>query len=127
MAGPSTLMINLRFNPPEIEMLGPVLESTVLKLSALLPRMTSLSHARARKELPMFQLAGPPDRPAHWRLEMPWSVAHEVAQMQMTHAIIECVDEEGVWDMRDSTSFTGPDAVDYTTLIFVKKPKRKEL
>ena len=180
MAGPSCLIVNLRFNPPEIEIVGPVLESTVLKLGSLLPRMTSLSRNRARKELPQFQreqLVGislssnnttsnqtsnsasqlnnnssnsnaiskslqqqqqnssssnnnnnSSSAPVVWRLELPCSVAHEVAQMQMCHAIFECIDEEGVWDMRDSMSFTGSDdGVDYTCLIFVKKPKRKEL
>ena len=177
MAGPSCLIVNLRFNPPEIDIVGPVLESTVLKLGSLLPRMTSLSRNRARKELPQFQreqLVGislssnntassssnnnnssktllqqqsspsssssplfsqqninnnnNSNAPVVWRLELPFSVAHEVAQMQMMHAIFECIDEEGVWDMRDSMSFTAlDDGVDYTSLIFVKKPKRKEL
>jgi hypothetical protein len=127
MAGPSSLIINMRFNPPEFEILGPVLESTVLKLGALLPRMTSLSRQNSRKELPAFQLVGPPLRPPHWRLELPWSVAHEVSQMQMTHAIIECVDEEGVWELRATTSFTSMEGVDHVTMIYVKRPKRKEL
>lgn len=184
MAGPSSLIVNLRFNPPEIELVGPVLESTVLKLGTLLPRMTSLSRNRARKELPQFQKHqifpsnqqqqqqqqsplllkndnaskalitsssnhksnnadsnSNNNNPANnnnsnnstvlqqtvWRLEMPCSVAHEVSQMQMSHAIFECIDEEGVWEMRDSTSFTLPEGVDYISLIFVKKPKRKEM
>ena len=128
MAGPSSLLVNMRFNPPEVEIVGPVLESTVLKLGALLPRMTSLSRAHARKELPAFRpdgAVGP--RPLLWRHELPWSVAHEVAQMQMCHAIVECIDEEGCWDMRVTTSFTNAEGVDHVTLMFVKKAKRKEL
>ena len=203
MAGPSSLVVNLRFNPPEVEIIGPILESTVLKLGTLLPRMTSLSRNRARRELPQFQKeilvgvslsannintnnnnnstmsgmsnnamnsssstgAGNPllnwnqqqqlsksqqqqqqqqqgststmssannninsSSPVVWKLELPFSMAAEVAQMQMMHAIVECLDEEGIWDMRDSTSFTSLDeGVDYISLIFVKKPKRKEL
>jgi hypothetical protein len=127
MSGPSSLLINLRFNPPEIEIIGPILESTVLKLGALLPRMTSLSRNHTRKELPSFELTGPPTRPPHWRLELPWNAANDISQMMMLHAIAECVDEEGVWDMRATSSFTNPDGVDYNTLVFVKKPKRKEL
>lgn len=215
MAGPSSLVVNLRFNPPEIEIVGPVLESTVLKLGSLLPRMTSLSRNRARKELPQFQkevlvgvslssnniatnanpllswnanggtnnnnnsnqtsnptssssllsksqqqqqqqqstggynsnnnknsglninnnsntstssTTGSSSSPVVWKLELPFSMAGEVAQMQMMHAIVECIDEEGIWDMRGATSFTTKDeGVDYTTLFFVKKPKRKEV
>ena len=203
MAGPSSLVVNLRFNPPEVEIIGPILESTVLKLGTLLPRMTSLSRNRARRELPQFQkeilvgvslsannintnnnstMSGMSNNnamnssssngasnpllnwnqqqqlsksqqqqqqpgstnsnmssmnnnnninsssPVVWKLELPFSMAAEVAQMQMMHAIVECLDEEGIWDMRDSTSFTSLDeGVDYISLIFVKKPKRKEL
>jgi hypothetical protein len=125
MAGPSALVVNMRFNPPEVEFVGPILESTVLKLNTLLPSLTSLA-SRGRHAPPTFQFLPPTaEQPrAVWRLELTGYIAHDTAQLAMMGAVVAAVEEEELWDMHDGVAWS-TDGVDHHTLFFVRKPKRK--
>ena len=120
MAVAPALVAVFTFNPPVVSVSGPIAESTVAKLGEQLPRLTTNS-VRGRKTPPTFQHVAEPH--PHWVLEMPTLVSDELSQMTMMLALLDCLEDEGGWSMRDTHAITG-DYVDSYTFMFTKKTRR---
>jgi hypothetical protein len=120
MAVAPALVANFSFNPPVVSLSGPIAESTVAKLSEQLPRLTTNS-VRGRKAPPTFRFLTAPH--PHWLLEMPSLVADDISQMTMMLAVLDCLEDEGGWSMRDCHAITA-DYVDNYTFMFTKKTRR---
>ncbi len=54
---------------------------------------------------------------------MPTLVADELAQLSMMLAVLDCLEDEGGWGMRDTHSITS-DYTDNYTFMFTKKTRR---
>ena len=120
MAVAPALVVNLSFNPPVVSLSGPVAESTVAKLGEQLPRLTTNS-VRGRRSPPTFQFKTEPH--PHWVLEMPTLFSDELSQMAIFVAVLDVLEDEGGWSMRDCHAVNS-DYVDNHTLLFTKKTRR---
>jgi hypothetical protein len=120
MAVAPALVVNFSFNPPVVSLSGPVLESTVAKLSEQLPRLTTNS-VKGRKAPPTFRHVTQPH--PHWLLEMEALIADELSQLSIINAVLDCLEDEGGWGMHDTLAYT-TDYVDHFTFFFTKKSQR---
>lgn len=121
MAVAPALVVNFSFNPPVVSIVGPILESTVGKLSDHIPQLSTVS-PHGRKQTPEFEFREGPGAP-HWVLEMPTLFANEVSQLSIMLAVLDCLEDEGGWGMHDTHACTG-DYVDNYTFFFTKKTQR---
>jgi hypothetical protein len=120
MAVPPGLVVNFSFNPPVISIAGPVQESTIAKLNELLPRLATNS-VRGRRSPPRFTAQTEPA--PHVLLDMGTLVADETAQMLMMLSLLDCLEDEGGWGMRDSHA-AAYDYQNHYTFMFTKKSLR---
>jgi hypothetical protein len=120
MAVAPVLVVNFSFNPPVVSIAGPILESTIGKLSDHLPHLSTIS-ARGRKPPPSFEFRESPQ--PHWYLEMPTLLADELSQLSIMLAVLDCLEDEGGWGMHDTHATTG-DYIDHYTFFFTKKTQR---
>ena len=120
MAVAPALVVNFSFNPPVISIAGPVLESTVAKLSDQLPKLTTNS-VRGRRDPPTFAHVATPQ--PHWLMELPSLFSDELSQLTMILAVLDCLEDEGGWGMRDTLA-SSADYIDNYTFFFQKNTQR---
>lgn len=113
------MVVNFSFNPPVISIAGPIKESTIAKLNDLLPHLTSNS-VRGRRAPPSFVVNEAPTK--HYILDMPTLVANEESQMAIMLAVLDCIEDEGCWTMRDCHA-TLYDYIEHHTLFFTMKSR----
>lgn len=120
MAVAPALVVTFTFNPPVVNITGPIAESSVAKLSEQLPRLTT-NNVRGRRSPPKFEFS--PEPAPHWTLEMPTLVSDELSQLSIILAVLDCLEDEGGWSMRD-THANSQDYQDSFTFLFTKKTRR---
>lgn len=119
MAVPPALVVNFSFNPPLVSIAGPVKESTISKLSELLPQLSTNS-CHGRRSPPVFV---PHDIPVrHYILDMASLMSNEPSKMAMMLAVLDCLEDEGCWTMRDCHA-TLYDYVEHHTFFFTMKSR----
>lgn len=119
MAVPPALIVSMTFNPPDVSIVGPIAESTILKLNELLPQLSSLSPL-GRKVTPLFEFHEKPL--PHWTLYMKHLVFDEKCQMAAMLTILDCIEHEGCWSMRNSHANAFSD-MDTYKFFFTKKSR----
>ena len=103
-AGPkeANLIVNLTFNPPLINIIGPVRDATVQKLNAILPEVcTSTQTANPKNKFAFVRR----ERPPCWQGQLASSFANEeVGQSRLVLALLDCMEEEGDWKLKGSNA-----------------------
>lgn len=103
MAVAPALVVSIAFEPPQISIVGPIQESTIHKLNELLPHLATNS-CQGRRAPPAFVQGALPI--PHWSIELRNQLADETAKLSMMVAILDCLEDEGGWSMRDTHSLT---------------------
>jgi hypothetical protein len=101
----NTLIVNFTFNPPTIKVLGPVKDSTIEKLNAVLPSVTT-SRRGDRGDVPKFTLKA---APGHWSVTLNGQYCDLVGESRVTLAILDALEEEGTWKLATTHALTLPD------------------
>jgi hypothetical protein len=103
MAVPAVLVVSMTFEPPVIDILGPIQETTITKLNDQLPLVCTNS-SRGRKRPEGFVRRDAPH--PHWHMELRGMIAEIPAKMAMILAILDALEEEGGWGFHDGHSVT---------------------
>lgn len=119
MAVPPVLVVSMTFEPPTITILGPILETTVTKLSHQLPLLCTLS-CGGRRKLPVFEKVDTPIR--HWRLVLNGMIAEIPSKMGLMLALLDALEEEGDWGFHDTHAVT-TDFEEAYQFFFTKKSR----
>ena len=96
------LIVNLTFNPPLVNILGPVRDATIAKLTAVLPEVcTSTQTSTARHTFAFVRR----ERPPCWSGQLTSSFANEeVGQSRVILSILDALEEEGDWKLKGSNA-----------------------
>ena len=117
MAVAPVLVVSFVFDPPTISLVGQLQENTVAKLNELIPNLTSIS-AQGRRKPPTFE---PKEEPIkHWTVQLRNLVTDEVSRLAIMVAVLDALENEGGWSMRDTHGITHDDEEEYT-MFFTKK------
>ena len=119
MAVPPVLVVTMTFDPPVIQLVGPVPEATIAKLNDYLPHLT-LNSALGRKSLPKFVRATEPV--PHWVMELLGLISDDPSKMAMMLAVLDGLEEEGGWSMHDAHS-SNNEFEEVHKFFFVKKSR----
>jgi hypothetical protein len=101
----NTLIVNFHFNPPTIKIVGPIKESTIEKLNAVLPTVTT-SRRGDRAGQPKFTFK---PHPTHWTVTLDGQFCDQVGESRTMLAILDALEEEGTWKLATSMATTLPD------------------
>jgi hypothetical protein len=100
-----TLIVNFTFNPPVVQIIGPVRETTIEKLNTVLPRATtSLRSGRAGN--PKFEYV---QSPPHWRVTLDGQFCDQVGESALFLGILDALEEEGGWKLSTTQAITQSD------------------
>ena len=118
MAVPPALVVTLTFDPPKVTIVGPIRQTTIAKLNATLPFLTR-NVGSIRRDPPVFTTD---QRRAlnNWTLELKTQVTDEPSRIAFTLALLESLEEEGGWKMRDTHAGTD-DFTETYTMFFTNK------
>ena len=119
MAVPPVLVVNMLFDPPVVEILGPVHDATIAKLNDFLPHLT-LNSTQGRRAPAKFEKVAEPV--SHWRIELRGAISNDPSRMAFMLALLDCLDEEGGWSMHD-THGSNTEFQEAHTFFFVKKSR----
>lgn len=103
MAVAPALIVSMVFDPPRISIVGPVQESTIMKLNELLPNLTTISSA-GRRAPPSFKRVEA--QIPTWDVELRNLLSDEVSKLAIMVAVLDCLEDEGGWSMRDTHALT---------------------
>ena len=101
----NTLVVNFTFNPPVIKVTGPVKESTIERLNAVLPTVTT-SRRGDRAGQPKFVFK---PAPTHWTVTLDGQFCDQIGESRVMLAILDSLEEEGVWKLASTQATTLPD------------------
>jgi hypothetical protein len=101
----NTLIVNINFNPPHLKIIGPIRETTVEKLNAVLPTVTT-SHRSSRAGAPKFAFE---PQPPHWNCKLDGQYCDQVGESALFLAILDALEEEGGWKLSTTQSITMDD------------------
>lgn len=106
-AGPKeqNLIVNFTFNPPLIHIIGPVRDTTVQKLNAILPEVcTSTQTSNPKNKFAFTKIERGPGITL-WRGVLEHSFANEeVGQSRLVLALLDAMEEEGDWKLKGSNA-----------------------
>ena len=119
MAVPPVLIVSLEFDPPAIHFVGAVQPATLLKLNDLIPKLTSVGNSR--HAAPQFVSYTTP-LPRHF-LEVRHQMTTEPTRMAMILAVLECLEDEGGWTMRDTHASLAVDSIECHKFFFTKSAR----
>jgi hypothetical protein len=98
------LIVNFTFNPPLIYIIGPVRDTTVQKLNAILPEVCTSTQTSNPKNKFEFQRIERPGG-AVWKGQLHHSFANEeVGQSRLVLALMDSMEEEGDWKLKGSNA-----------------------
>lgn len=117
MAVAPVLVVSFVFDPPQIAVVGQLQESTIAKLNDILPNLASIN-CHGRRKVEQFQVSESPLK--HWTVQFRTLVTEEPARIAIMLAVLDALDNEGGWTMRDSTGITHDDEEEYH-MFFTKK------
>lgn len=115
------LIVNFTFNPPVIFIVGPVRDTTVQKLNAILPEVcTSTQTSNPKNKFEFTRVERPGG--SVWRGQLEHSFANEeVGQSRLVLALMDSMEEEGDWKLKGSNAICHDvDKVTYK-FFFVRK------
>lgn len=92
------LVINMSFNPPTIDVLGPIKESTVDRLNEVIPTSTTSTRS-IRNEPPKFEYLANPD---HWHIKLDGQFCDTDGVSRMIVLLLDALEEEGDWTLVSS-------------------------
>ncbi len=101
----NTLVVNFTFNSPNIKIIGPIKDSTIEKLNAVLPSVTT-SRRSERAGFPKFALK---NSPQHWGVVLDGQFCDQIGESRIMLAILDALEEEGTWKLACSHATTLPD------------------
>ena len=117
MALKPVLIVNAHFNPPTFSILGPIKETTLTHLQQTLPTSTTTSRG-VKKELPTFKHVSSPD---HWTIRLDGMFCDQLGMSQLFLRLLECLEDEGGWVLKDTTGITLDDDSEGYKFFFLKK------
>ena len=118
MAVPPALVVTLTFDPPKIAVVGPIRQTTITKLNATLPFLTR-NVGSVRRDPPVF-VTDSKRALNNWTLELKSQVTDEPSRIAFMLAVLECLEDEGGWKMRDTHAITD-DFTETYTMFFTNK------
>jgi hypothetical protein len=98
----NTLVVNFQFNPPKIQVVGPVKESTIEKLNTVLPSVTS-SRRGDRAGQPKFVYK---PLPSHWAVTLDGQFCDQIGESRVCLAILDALEDEGSWKLKSTQAVT---------------------
>lgn len=119
MAVPPVLVVSLTFDPPTVDILGPIQETTISKLNDQLPLLCTNS-CRGRRRPEGFTRRDTPQ--PHWHMELRGMIAEIPAKMAILVAILDALEEEGGWGFHDGHALTY-EFEEAHTLFFMRKSR----
>ncbi|KAG5469335.1 hypothetical protein LSCM1_02550 [Leishmania martiniquensis] len=103
---PHILIVNMSFNCPEVQILGPVQEGTIERLNKVLPSSTTSTRS-IRGSLPKFEYLSNPD---HWRIKLDGQFCDTEGASRLMVLLLDALEEEGGWTLTSSQSVSSRDA-----------------
>ncbi|AYU82034.1 paraflagellar rod component, putative [Leishmania donovani] len=92
------MIVNMSFNCPEIQILGPVQESTIERLNEVLPDSTTSTRS-IRSNQPKFEYLSNPD---HWRIKLDNQFCDLEGVSRLIVLLLDALEEEGGWTLISS-------------------------
>ncbi|GET91800.1 hypothetical protein, conserved [Leishmania tarentolae] len=92
------MIVNMSFNCPEIQVLGPVQESTIERLNEVLPGSTTSTRS-IRSSQPKFEYVSNPD---HWRIKLDNQFCDSDGVSRLIVLLLDALEEEGGWKLISS-------------------------
>ncbi|AIO01359.1 hypothetical protein LPMP_330660 [Leishmania panamensis] len=92
------LIVNMFFNSPEIQILGPVQENTIERLNSVLPASTTSTRS-IRNSQPKFEYLSNPD---HWRIKLDGQFCDSEGVSRLMVLLLDALEEEGGWTLVSS-------------------------
>ncbi|CBZ29860.1 conserved hypothetical protein [Leishmania mexicana MHOM/GT/2001/U1103] len=92
------MIVNMSFNCPEIQILGPVQESTIERLNEVLPDSTTSTRS-IRSNQPKFEYVSNPD---HWRIKLDNQFCDSEGVSRVIVCLLDALEEEGGWTLISS-------------------------
>eukprot|EP00759_Apiculatamorpha_spiralis_P057061 PhF_6_TR8407/c0_g1_i1/m.13135 len=117
MALKPVLIVNAQFNPPTFSIIGPIKETTLQNLQQTLPASTTTMRG-VKKEPPTFVHKPSPD---HWMLRLDGQYCDQLGMSQLFLRMLECLEDEGGWVLKDTTALTLEDDSEAYKFFFLKK------
>ncbi|CCW63077.1 unnamed protein product [Phytomonas sp. EM1] len=102
----NTLVINLSFNCPVVDIIGPIKETTIERLNELLPTSTT-STRNCRSEAPKFQYLSNPD---HWHLKLDGQLCDSEGVSHFIVVLLDVLEQEGGWTLVSSQASNSDNA-----------------
>lgn len=92
------LVINMSYNPPTIDIMGPIKESTIDHLNEVIPTSTSSTRS-IRSDPPKFEYLANPD---HWHIKLDGQFCDVDGISRMIVLLLDALEEEGDWTLVSS-------------------------
>uniref|UniRef100_A0A7S4D0C5 Uncharacterized protein n=1 Tax=Eutreptiella gymnastica TaxID=73025 RepID=A0A7S4D0C5_9EUGL len=118
-AVPANLIVNITFNPPEIQICGPIKDTTISKLQQVIPQLCTSSPG-LKSGIVFTRHENPP----HWEGKLPSQYCNEdMGQSQIMLAIMDALEDEADWKLKGSNGLNhdGDTKVTYKFFFVQKK------
>lgn len=117
------LIVNLSVNCPEIDIFGPIKESTIDRLSDLLPNATTSTRS-VRSPPSRFTFLPHPD---HWHIKLDGQFCDVDGVSRLMVMLLDALEEEGDWTLvstqastlRNNTALQ-QDSIEHYKMFFIK-------
>eukprot|EP00758_Cryptobia_borreli_P001456 Tbor_TRINITY_DN2258_c0_g1::TRINITY_DN2258_c0_g1_i1::g.2802::m.2802 len=121
MAVPPVLVVTFVFDPPKVIIVGPIANDTIHKLEEMLPLLSHNTGSLRRP--PSTFVCDNTLVLRNWSIELIGHVTDEVSRIMIFLAVLECLEEEEGWLMRDTMAANdGFDVIH--TMIFTSRRKQ---
>lgn len=100
------LVVSFTFNPPQIQIVGPIRETTIEKLNQVLPAATTSTRS-TRAGNPKFVYQ---QTPAHWTAKLDGQFCDQVGMSALFLVVLDALEEEGGWKLASSHAITQEDS-----------------
>ncbi|KAK7194743.1 paraflagellar rod component [Novymonas esmeraldas] len=100
------LIVNMTFNCPEVQILGPVQESTIERLNEVLPGSTTSTRS-IRSSQPKFEYLSNPD---HWKIKLDGQFCDSEGVSRLMVLLLDALEEEGGWTLVSSQASSARNA-----------------
>ena len=101
----NNLIVNINFNTPHIKIIGPIRETTIEKLNAVLPTATT-SQRSMRAGAPKFNFE---PQPPHWNAKLDGQFCDQIGESSLFIAVLDALEEEGGWKLSTTQAITMDD------------------
>lgn len=101
-----SLIVNMSFNCPEVQILGPVQESTIERLNEVLPGSTTSTRS-IRSSQPKFEYLSNPD---HWKIKLDGQFCDSEGVSRLMVLLLDALEEEGGWTLVSSQASSARNA-----------------